>query len=333
MDSVITLDYGSGGKKTAALIDELIVPVLGNPFLNTLSDGAVLPSSGQIVFSTDSFVVSPWRFPGGDIGKLAVCGTVNDIAVSGGRPRFISLSLILEEGFPTEDLREILRSLRRTADEAGVKIVTGDTKVVERGKADGIYINTSGIGELVCPGLTPETMRPGDRVLLSGPAGDHGTAVMLARHSGLLEGELPSDCGPMHRLCGSLFALGPSLRVMRDPTRGGNATTLCELAEKTACSVELDEEAVPVRPGVRSACDLLGLDPLYCACEGRILAVAAPDAADEALCRMRELPEGSGAEIIGEVRESHPGKVCLRTAAGGTRILTKLSGAQLPRIC
>ena len=333
MDEIITLDYGSGGGKTSDLIGSMILPLLGNPVLNELTDGAVLPGSSRLVFSTDSFVVSPRFFPGGDIGKLAVCGTVNDVSVSGGEAVFLSLSMIIEEGFPAADLRRILESVSRTAEEAGVRVVTGDTKVVERGKCDGIYLNTSGIGYLRCPDLAPARIRPGDKVLISGTAGDHGTAVMLARNPDLAEGDLRSDCAPLHRLCAGLWSLGGDLRVMRDPTRGGVATTLCEFVEHSPVSITLEETAIPVSPAVESACDLLGLDPLYCACEGRLLAVVSPEAAEEALRILKSFPEGAGAAVIGEVTEQHPGRVLMRTGVGGSRVLTKLSGAQLPRIC
>lgn len=333
MDPIITLDYGSGGKKTSALIEELVLPILGNPVLDGMTDAAVVEGSSRLVFSTDSFVVSPCFFPGGDIGKLAVCGTVNDISVSGGIPRYLSLGLILEEGFQAEELRRILESVRRMAEETGVRVVTGDTKVVENGRGDGIYINTSGIGSLACPGLSPDNICEGDKIIISGPVGDHGTSVMLARNPGLAQGDLLSDCAPVHRLCSSLFPLGEKIRVMRDPTRGGLATTLCELVENSSCSAVLEEADIPVSAGVRTACDLLGLDPLYSACEGRVVVVAAPEAEEEVLRRMRELPEGRQAEVIGQIACGHSGKVLLRTAVGGTRIMAKLSGAQLPRIC
>ncbi len=333
MEQVITLDHGSGGKKTSALIDELILPLLQNDALCELGDGAVLNGGEKLVFSTDSFVVTPYFFPGGDIGKLSVCGTVNDVAMSGGIPKYLSLSLILEEGLPVEHLKRIIESIRVTAEKAGVHVVTGDTKVVERGKGDGIFINTSGIGFLKTPGLSPKAIKPGDKVLISGTAGDHGAAVMLARHTNLVEGELLSDCAPLHELAQALGELGSDLRVMRDPTRGGVATTLCEFVENSALSIELVEQDIPVSEGVESACDILGLDPLYCACEGKLLAVVAREKAEEALEILRRFPEGKNAAIIGEVTEKHPGKVIVRTAFGGSRIATKLAGAQLPRIC
>ena len=330
MDDIITLDYGSGGKKTAALIDEIIVPELGNAALNSLGDGAVL--EGGLAFSTDSFVVSPLFFPGGDIGKLSVCGTVNDLAMCGAEPKYLSLALIIEEGLPAENLRRVVASIKSAAEAAGVQIVTGDTKVVERGRGDGLYINTAGIGLVKYPGLGPDKMRPGDAVLISGTAGDHGAAVMLAR-DGLMEGEIRSDCAALNGLAFALLDSGAQVRVLRDPTRGGVATTLCEFAESAKLGIELDEAAIPVRRDVSAACALLGLDPLYCANEGKMLAVVAPEDAQSALAALRSRPEGENAAIIGRVTVERPGRVALRTAAGGARLLQKLTGAQLPRIC
>lgn len=330
MDDIITLDYGSGGKKTAALIDEIIIPELGNNTLNALGDGAIL--DGQLAFSTDSFVVDPLFFPGGDIGKLCVCGTVNDLAMCGAEPKYLSLALIIEEGLPTESLRRIVASIKAAAEAAGVAVVTGDTKVVERGRGDGVYITTSGIGVVRYPGLGPERMRPGDAVLISGTAGDHGAAVMLARDA-LMEGEIRSDCAALNGLVRAVLESGAEVRVLRDPTRGGVATTLCEFAESAALGIELDEAAIPVRRDVSAACALLGLDPLYCANEGKMLAVVAAKDEERALAAMRSVPEGKSAAIIGRVISERPGKVVLRTAMGGSRMLQKLAGAQLPRIC
>ena len=330
MDDIITLDYGSGGKKTAALIDEIIIPELGNNALNALGDGAIL--DGQLAFSTDSFVVDPLFFPGGDIGKLCVCGTVNDLSMCGAEPKYLSLALIIEEGLPTESLRRIVASIKAAAEAAGVAVVTGDTKVVERGRGDGVYITTSGIGVVRYPGLGPERMRPGDAVLISGTAGDHGAAVMLARDA-LMEGEIRSDCAALNGLVRAVLESGAQVRVLRDPTRGGVATTLCEFAESAALGIELDEAAIPVRRDVSAACALLGLDPLYCANEGKMLAVVAAKDEERALAAMRSVPEGKNAAIIGRVISERPGKVVLRTAMGGSRILQKLAGAQLPRIC
>ena len=332
LDEIITLDYGSGGMKTSRLIEELIVPAMDNEMLSELGDGAVLDNQTEkLVFSTDSLVVDPIFFPGGDIGKLSVCGTVNDVSMCGGVPKYLSCSLIIEEGLPEADLKRIISSMGETAEKAGVKIVTGDTKVVERGRGDRIYINTAGIGFLKYPGLSPKAMRAGDRVILSGTAGDHGTAVMLAR-GGMLRGELQSDCCPLNCLTQLVLERGGGkVRVLRDPTRGGIATTLNEFIEGSGLGIELDEALIPVRPEVSSACELLGLDPLYCANEGKLLAVAAPECAEAIVEAMRSLPEGRDACIIGEVTEQ--GKLVMKTRLGGKRILRKLAGAQLPRIC
>lgn len=332
MDEIITLDYGSGGKKTARLIESMIVPAFGNPALDELGDGAIVPGAERLVFSTDSFVVDPVFFPGGDIGKLSVCGTVNDIAVSGGVPKYLSCAFIIEEGFELSALERIIASIRKAAAEAGVSVVTGDTKVVEKGRGDGIYINTAGIGFLKFPGLSPRAIRPGDKVIISGTAGDHGTAVMLAR-SGMMQGGLHSDCAALNGLCETLLASGVKVRVLRDPTRGGAATTLNEFIEGTALGIELDERLIPVSPGVQAACGMLGLDPLYCANEGKLLAVVAPEDAERAAEIMRGTEAGRNAAVIGEVTEDHPGKLVMNTSFGGRRILQKLTGAQLPRIC
>lgn len=330
---MITLDHGSGGLRTAQLIEEILVPAFGNAALNDLGDGAVLPAlEGPPVFSTDSFVVTPWKFPGGDIGKLAVCGTVNDLCMAGGKPLYLSLSLILEEGLPMDDLRTVVDSIARTAKEAGVQIVTGDTKVVERGSADGLYINTAGIGVLRAPGLGRAALCPGDAVLISGSVGCHGAAVMMARGELPVEGDLRSDCRPLHDLSAAALAAG-GVRILRDPTRGGVATTLNEFVEGGPLCIDLEEEAIPVDEPVAAACDLLGLDPLYAACEGRMLAVTAPESAEAVLSALQALPGGEGACRIGTVGDARPGRVVLHTPLGGSRILGKLTGAQLPRIC
>ena len=329
----ITLDAGSGGQKTSSLISRTILPFLNNDYLAELGDGAVIPGSAQLVFSTDSFVVSPLFFPGGNIGKLAVCGTVNDVCMAGGDPRYLSLSLILEEGLPSEILEKVLASVAEEAKKAGVLVVTGDTKVVERGRGDGIYINTAGIGFLRTPGLSPKRIRAGDVVLVSGTVGDHGMAVMLARNRDLMQAEIQSDCGSLKRLSAALGSLGENLRCLRDPTRGGLATTLNEFIEGSALGIEIEEATVPVRPDVAAAADLLGLDPFYAACEGRLLAVVAGEKAEEALDLLRQYPEGEGAARIGTVSGDIPGKLVVRTPYGGRRIAAKLAGAQLPRIC
>ncbi|MBR0162702.1 MAG: hydrogenase expression/formation protein HypE [Oscillospiraceae bacterium] len=331
-EEIITLDYGSGGRKTARLIEQKILPKLDNEALRTLGDGAVLPGDAKLAFSTDSFVVDPLFFPGGDIGKLAVCGTVNDLAMCGAEPKYLSCALIIEEGLPMAVLDRVLQSMAQAAEAAGVQIVTGDTKVVDRGRGDKLYINTSGIGFLRKELPGPNVIRPGDAVLVSGTVGDHGTAVMLAR-SGMMEGEIRSDCAALNRLTAAMLESGAKIRVLRDPTRGGLATTLNEFTEGRGFGIELREDAIPVRPEVRSACDLLGLEPLYCANEGKLTAVCAAEDAEALLERMRALPEGKDAAIIGTVTEEAAGRVVMRTGLGGRRILQKLAGAQLPRIC
>lgn len=331
-NDIVTLDHGSGGKKTSQLIEELLLPAFSNEALEQLGDGAVLDLSGPLVFSTDSFVVDPLFFPGGDIGKLSVCGTVNDLAMCGGEPKYLSLSLLLEEGFSWENLKAIVSSIAETARKAGVQIVTGDTKVVQRGKGDGVYINTSGIGLLRYPGLSPEAIRPGDTVILSGTMGDHGAAIMMARN-GLLEGSsLKSDCQPLWPLAKAALEAG-GVRVLRDPTRGGVATTLNEFTEGRPISIELEEDLLPVKGAVQAACDLLGLDPLYCANEGKLLAICSPEQEESVLSALRATPGGEEAAVIGRVTDRYPGKVILNTFLGGGRVLSKLTGAQLPRIC
>ena len=332
MDEIITLDYCSGGKKTSRLIESMILPALNNPVLGELGDGAVLEGAEKLVFSTDSFVVDPIFFPGGDIGKLSVCGTVNAIAMCGGVPKFLSCSFILEEGFPVKELEKVIGSISAACKKAGVQIVTGDTKVVEKGRGEKIYINTAGIGVLKYPGLSPKAIREGDKVLVSGTVGDHGTAVMLARN-GMMQGEIRSDCAPLNALAEAVLSCGARVRVLRDPTRGGVATTLNEFVEGSGLGIEIGEESIPVRPQVKSACELLGLDPLYCANEGKLLCIVAPEDAEKVLAAMKRLPEGENAALIGSVSARYPGKLVMNTAFGGSRILQKLTGAQLPRIC
>jgi len=332
MDEIITLDYGSGGKKTSRLIEKMIVPALDNPTLSELNDGAVLMGAEKLVFSTDSFVVDPIFFPGGDIGKLSVCGTVNDIAMCGGEPKFLSCSFIIEEGMPVSELESIIASIGKACENAGVQVVTGDTKVVEKGRGDKIYINTAGIGYLKYPGLSPKNIRPGDKVIVSGTVGDHGTAVMLSRN-GMMQGDISSDCAALNALAAAVLEASSSVRVLRDPTRGGLATTLNEFTEGTELGIIIEEELVPVKPQVKAACDMLGLDALYCANEGKMIAVVAAEDSERVLEAMKSLPEGENAAVIGEVSERYPGKLVMKTAFGGSRILQKLTGAQLPRIC
>ena len=332
MDEIITLDYGSGGKKTSRLIEQLLLPAFQNPALEALGDGALVEGAETLAFSTDSFVVDPIFFPGGDIGKLSVCGTVNDLAVCGAEPKYLSLSFILEEGLEMQELERIVTSIRDQAKKAGVQIVTGDTKVVEKGRGDKIYINTAGIGFVRWPGLSPKKLQSGDKVIVSGTVGDHGTAVMLAR-SGMMQGDLRSDCAALNGLCARILETGAAVRVLRDPTRGGVATTLNEFVEGSALGIVLREDAIPVRPQVRAACDMLGLEPLYCANEGKLLAVVAAEDAQLVLDAMHETEEGRDAAVIGEVSDTVPGRLVMETAFGGKRILQKLTGAQLPRIC
>lgn len=333
MDDIITLAYGSGGKKTSELIDKIIVPAFNNPELSKLGDGAILDSKDKIVFSTDSFVVSPYFFPGGDIGKLAVCGTVNDLCMCGGEPKYLSLAFIIEEGFKVEHLIKIVESIKNTAEKCGVKVVTGDTKVVESGKGDGIYINTSGIGYLRYEGLGEDKIKEGDCIIVTGTMGDHGIAVMAARNNLMTGNDLLSDCTPLYRLSNEMLKYKEDIRIMRDPTRGGLATTLNEFVERNDFSVELDEEIIPIKESVLNACELLGLDPLYSANEGKIVAVVSADRAQDIINDLRKYPEGKDAAIIGKVTTRFPGKVVIKTYLGGTRILSKLTGSQLPRIC
>lgn len=334
-DEIVTLAHGAGGKATRALVEGLFLEELGNPLLEPLGDSALIELNGSCVaFTTDSYVVTPIFFPGGDIGELAVNGTVNDLAVAGARPLFLSAGFVIEEGFSVADLRRIAASMARAAAAAGVVIAAGDTKVVERGKADGLYVNTSGVG-LVPEGvvLGPERVRPGDRVLVSGTLGDHGMAVMVARGGLELEVDLDSDTAPVHELARALLELEGAVHWMRDPTRGGLATALNELAVQATVSVVLEESSLPLRPQVIGACEILGIDPLYVANEGKLVAVVAPDSTDKALAALRAHPLGAQAAVIGEVRAEPEGLVLLDTAFGGSRIVDMLVGDPLPRIC
>jgi hydrogenase expression/formation protein HypE len=334
----VLLGHGSGGQLTAELIGRLFLPAFGNDVLAALEDQATLALPGvkgpRVAFTTDSFVVRPLFFPGGDIGKLAVHGTVNDLAVGGARPLYLSAAFILEEGLPLADLRRIVASMRDACREAGVALVTGDTKVVDRGKGDGVFITTSGIG-LVPEGrsLSIHAARPGDRVLVSGTLGDHGVAVMSVREGLEFETVLRSDTAPLVGLAEAVLEACPGTRCMRDPTRGGLAGSLNELAAASGVGVKLDEGAVPLRPEVRGACEMLGLDPLYVANEGKLIAVVPPDATGRALAAMRGHPLGRAAAVIGEVVADHPGMVVLKSRVGGERVVTLLAGEQLPRIC
>ncbi|MBV8135160.1 MAG: hydrogenase expression/formation protein HypE [Deltaproteobacteria bacterium] len=334
-DEVVVLGHGSGGRLTADLVNRVFLPALSNPILDRLEDGAGISLSGtRIVFSTDAFVVKPLRFPGGDIGSLAVNGTINDLAVMGGQPVGLSAAFILEEGFAIEDLRDFTRSMRAAADRAGVAIVAADTKVVDHGKADGLYIATSGIGvvpDKLC--LGPEQIKPGDALLVSGPLGDHGIAVMSAREGFEFQTALVSDSAPLNGLVSSMLASGGRIRCMRDPTRGGVATILNELARSGVAEIVVEDARVPVRDAVRAACEILGLDPLYVACEGTIVAIVADEDEGRVLGAMREHPLGAHACRIGTVTATGKARVLLHTALGTTRYLEQLSGSQLPRIC
>ena len=331
----ITLSHGSGGKATQTLIEAVFLEAFSNPLLAPLEDGAVLPvHGGRLAFTTDSYVVSPLFFPGGDIGDLAVNGTVNDLAVSGARPLWLSAGFILEEGFPVADLERIVGSMAAAAERAGVQVVTGDTKVVQRGKADGCYINTAGVGVIERPlELGVATARPGDAVIVSGPIGEHGITVMLARGELDIESEVESDTAPLNGLVERLLDAAPGVRGLRDATRGGVATICNEVARAAGVAVVVDEDSVPVRPDVRGACELLGIDPLYVACEGRLVAVVDGDQVDAAMAALRSHPLGEGAAVIGRVRDDPPGLVLLKTSFGGTRIVDLLVGDPLPRIC
>ncbi len=331
----VLLGHGSGGKLTAELIERMIVPALSNPVLDALDDQAVLSTpAGRIAFTTDSYVVSPIFFPGGDIGELAVNGTINDLAVGGAHPLALSLAFILEEGLPLDELRRVLDSVRRAAARANVPIVTGDTKVVGRGCADRIFINTSGVG-IVPDGVTLGTarIRPGDAILLSGTIGDHGVAIMATRTGLDLGGEVTSDTASLHDLSAAILRACPDVHAMRDPTRGGVAATLVEIATRRQLGIEVDEAALPIDPAVRGACELLGLDPLLVANEGKLIAFVPSDAAARVLDAMRSHPLGRHAARIGFVTETHPSIVELATPVGGRRILDLPFAEPLPRIC
>ncbi|MFC0543179.1 hydrogenase expression/formation protein HypE [Kutzneria chonburiensis] len=331
----ITLSHGAGGKATHTLIEAVFLAGFGNPLLAPLEDSARLRvGDARLALTTDSYVVSPLFFPGGDIGDLAVNGTVNDLAVSGATPLYLTCGFILEEGFPIADLTRIVASMRAAADRAGVTIVTGDTKVVQRGKADGCFINTAGIG--IVEGTSDfgvSAVQPGDAILVSGPVGEHGVTIMLARGELDIEADLVSDTAPLNGLIAELLAACGGVHAMRDATRGGVATILNEIAVDAQVSVVVDENAIPVRAEVRGASELLGIDPLYVACEGRFVAAVAGDQASSALAALRRHPLGAEAAIIGRVSAEQPGMVLLNTAFGGTRIVDMLVGDPLPRIC
>jgi hydrogenase expression/formation protein HypE len=353
-DTQITLAHGSGGRAMHELVEGLFLEYLRNPLLEKLEDQAVFEvgltaekivgqngngrGHARIAFTTDSYVVDPIFFPGGDIGKLAINGTVNDLAMSGARPLYLSAGFILEEGFPIDDLKRILSSMRDAAAEAGVAVVTGDTKVVQKGSADKVFINTSGVGVIEQPNqLSASAARVGDKVILSGTLGDHGTTIMIARGELELETDIESDTAPLNGLVQAMLeetAETPdAIHCMRDPTRGGAATTLNEISLSSEVCIEIDEALIPVREEAKGACEILGLDPLYVANEGKLIAIVAPEVAERLVGRMRQTRYGEAACIIGEVKAEPQGIVAMLTGFGGTRIVDMLVGEQLPRIC
>jgi hydrogenase expression/formation protein HypE len=328
----VVLGHGSGGRLSAELLEQVFLPAFGAP--PALEDQATVAVPGtRIAVTTDSFVVRPLFFPGGDIGKLAVCGSVNDLAVGGARPLYLAAAFILEEGLPIEQLRRIAASMRRACDEAEIRLVTGDTKVVDKGKGDGVFITTTAVGTVPdgCA-LSIAAARPGDAIVVSGTLGDHGVAILSVREGIEFETPLLSDCAPLTGLAQAALAAG-RVRCMRDPTRGGLSSALNEMAQASAAGVELDEARIPLKAEVRSACEMLGLAPLYVACEGRLVAAVAPEDADRVLAALRSHPQGHDAALIGRVVAEHARFVTVRSLVGGERVLPMLSGEQLPRIC
>lgn len=331
----IILGHGGGGKLSAELIEHLFLPAFQNDLLSNLGDSTILNLNGaRLAMSTDSFVVRPLFFPGGNIGELAINGTVNDISMSGARPLYLSAGFILEEGLPLDVLGRIVDSMAAAAQAAGVMLVTGDTKVVDKGHGDGVYINTSGIG-LVPDGLEigPHQAKPGDVVLLSGTIGDHGMAIMSVREGLEFETTIESDTAALNGLVAAMLAVSPAIHVLRDPTRGGVASSLNEIAQRSGVGIQIDENKIPVNPAVRSACELLGMDPIFVANEGKLLAIVPFDSAEAVLAAMRGHPLGRQAAVIGRVVEQHPGMLVARTGIGGARVVAMQIGEQLPRIC
>ena len=331
----VLLAHGGGGRLSQRLIRNLFLSQFKNEHLGALHDGAVIDISGtKLAFSTDSYVINPIFFPGGDIGKLAVNGTVNDLAMCGATPMYLSAGFIIEEGLPMEQLSRIAASMRDAAERAGVQLVTGDTKVVDRGKGDKVFINTSGIG--VVPdgiNINPKNARPGDKIILSGDIAVHGIAVISVREGLEFDVKIESDCAPLNDLVAAMFKAGSEIHVLRDPTRGGVATTLNEIAESANVGMMIHEERIPITEEVRGACEILGFDPLYVANEGKLVAFVAPTDAEKVLAAMRQHPLGKHAAIIGEVVADHPATVMMKSLIGGTRVVDMLSGEQLPRIC
>jgi hydrogenase expression/formation protein HypE len=332
---IIELAHGGGGRLTHELINRLFKHYFSNAYLDLLCDAAVLPRpKGRLAFTTDSYVVQPIFFAGGDIGKLAVCGTINDLSMVGASPLYLTAGFILEEGLPYADLERIVCSMAETAKESGVEIVAGDTKVVQRGGADKIFINTSGMGWIPDDrNLSPGEIRPGDNIIVSGSMGDHGMAILCQREGLEFNTSLVSDCAPLNGLVETILSRHPGIRVMRDPTRGGLATALVELAQARGLGFEIEETSVPVHEGVRASCELLGLDVLYVANEGKLIAIVSPTEAEAVLRTLQDHPLGREARIIGQVVENHPKKVALRTILGVRRVMEMLTAEQLPRIC
>ncbi len=334
MEDRILLAHGSGGKLSHDLITEHIIPKLSNPLLDKLDDSATFDISGRLAFTTDSFVVSPIFFPGGDIGKLAVCGTVNDLAMSGAVPLYLSLALIIEEGLPIAELKKVITSIRRAAAEASVKIITGDTKVVNQGSADKLFINTAGIG-VVPPevDISSANAAPGDKIIVSGNLGDHGIAVLSQREGLKFEAPVKSDCAPLNKLVAEMLSVSSNIHCLRDPTRGGLATLLNDFARDSRVGIRIEEDSIPADKAVLAACELLGFDPLYIANEGKLVAAVAPADADCILAKMKQNKYARKATIIGEVVSEHPGQVVMRTTLGASRIVDMPVGELLPRIC
>ncbi|HKU26595.1 MAG TPA: hydrogenase expression/formation protein HypE [Candidatus Sulfotelmatobacter sp.] len=331
----IVLGHGSGGKLSAQLIERLFIPAFSNPVLDRLDDQAVFEiGSSRLAFTTDAFVVTPLFFPGGDIGRLAVNGTVNDLAMSGARPLYLAATFILEEGLAMPELAAVVASMREAALDAGVQLVCGDTKVVNRGKADKLFVSTTGIGIVEKPvHISANRAQAGDKIILSGYIGDHGMAILSQRENLEFEGVIESDCAALHGLVDDMLEVSFSIHCLRDPTRGGVATVLNEIASRSQVGMLLHASEIPVRDSVRGACEILGLDPLYVANEGKLIAIVSPDSADAIVARMRRNPLGVDARIIGEVIEKHAGMVLMKTEIGGTRVVDTLFGEQLPRIC
>ncbi|MDY7018933.1 MAG: hydrogenase expression/formation protein HypE [Chloroflexota bacterium] len=334
VSDTIILAHGSGGKLSHELIEKRFLSFLANPLLSKLDDSAIFEADGRLAFTTDSYVVNPIFFPGGDIGRLAVCGTINDLSMSGAKPQYLSLSAIIEEGFPLSELEEIMRSIKTAIEEAEVKIITGDTKVVNRGQLDKIFINTSGIGMISSEiDISGANAKAGDKVILSGTIGDHGIAIMSQREGLKFAVPVESDCAPLNKLVSEMLEASPRIHCLRDPTRGGLATTLNEFARQSNVSIVIEEDKIPIKEAVRAACELLGFDPIYVANEGKLVAIVESCGAENVLTRMKQNRYGNDAAIIGQVVDDHQGRVIMKTKLGSSRIVDMLSGELLPRIC